>query len=77
MGDLKGSSEYPLKRIWIFKGLSVRPSIGYPLIHILTTVHTKFSVQCRNSFIPSPRSSVNGLPKANYAFVIGDKPTWE
>ena len=32
MGDLKGSSEYPLKRIWIFKGLSVRPSIGYPMI---------------------------------------------
>ena len=26
----KGLSEYPLKRIWIFKGLSVRPSIGYP-----------------------------------------------
>ena len=27
----KGSSEYPLKRIYNFKGLSVRPSIGYPL----------------------------------------------
>ena len=27
----KGLSEYPLKRIYNFKGLSVRPSIGYPL----------------------------------------------
>jgi hypothetical protein len=26
-----GLSEYPLKRILNFKGLSVRPSIGYPI----------------------------------------------
>ena len=28
--NCKGLSEYPLKRILNFKGLSVRPSIGYP-----------------------------------------------
>ena len=31
----KGLSEYPLKPILNFKGLSVRPSIGYPLKQIL------------------------------------------
>jgi hypothetical protein len=29
-----GVSEYPLKRNYNFKGLSVRPSIGYPLTRI-------------------------------------------
>ena len=32
----KGSSEYPLKRIVIFKGLSVRPSIGANVSLILS-----------------------------------------
>jgi len=30
----KGSSEYPMKRILIFKGISVRPSIGYGCVPI-------------------------------------------
>ena len=28
----KGSSETPLKRVYNFKGLSVRHSIGYPMV---------------------------------------------
>lgn len=35
-----GVSEYPLKRIYNFKGLSVRPSHRYPLKWILTNSST-------------------------------------
>lgn len=40
----KGLSEYPLKRIWIFKELSVRSSIGYALQHTSEALVTRDNI---------------------------------